>query len=388
MHQPFELLRQAYNNRHSYARQCAGERKKVVGYICDNVPAELIRAAGFIPFRLSGDSARSRSEIADLITPVHARRFAGNEFIEALYAPLAAGELDFLEYLVVPHNRKAVQSVIQSVELLRASAPRFHVPTTHCLDRTYSRSFVTSGYNQASLHRFAAVLEEWRGAPISEVALREAIAQAGRVRAILRSVTALRSSPAPRISGTEALIIYGASHYMDPDEFEATATAFLAEAEARAPLTGLRVYLGGSPLDHPQFYQLVEQSGAIIVAEDHCWGARCAELALDGDVSPLDAIARRFDRQPACSLLGSLDAITQSVVSRMTSSGAEAAIFTVTRGDMAQMWETPSQVEALRALGVPCLHLARQPYTVTDADKLLDQLQAFLSSCTQEQVIG
>lgn len=373
-------LLEAYRDRARYARTAHAAGAKIVGHVCDNVPTELIRAAGFVPYRLSGSADRTRDAIADLITPVHARRFAGNEFVEAIYAPLVAGELDFLDYLVIPHNRKAVQSMLQSVEILRESAPGFRVPETHCLDRSYTRNFLTSGFNQGSLHRFAETLAAWRGAAITDAELRTAMAQASRTRALLREVNALRGADAPRITGTEALKVYGASHFMAPEAFDDAVSAFLTEARAREPLPGVRVYVGGSPLDHPQFYEIVESLGAVVVAEDHCWGARCADADLDGNCAPLDALARRFDRQPACSLLGGLDAITDSVVTRMTASGAQAAIFTVTRGDMAQMWETPSQVEALRARGVPCLHLSRQPYRLTEIADVADQIAAFLSS--------
>jgi len=372
-------LVEAYQDRAGHAREAHARGARVVGYLCDNVPVELIRAAGFIPYRLSGDTKRSREEIADLVTPVHARRFAGNEFVEAIYATLASGELDFLDYLVVPHNRKAVLAMLQSIELLRAAKPGFRVPEGYCLDRSYARNFLTSGFNQASLHRFAAALGKWRGPPITDDELRQGIAEGARCRSLLREVNALRTSEAPRITGSEALHVYGASHFMAPAKFEKAASAFLEEARARGVLPGLRIYVGGSPLDHPQFYELVESLGAVVVAEDQCWGARCADLDVAADCAPLDALARRFDRQPACSLLGSLDAVTDAVVARMTASGAEAAIFTVTRGDLAQMWETPSQVDALRARGIPCLHLGRQPYNLGDTSKVADEIAAFLS---------
>lgn len=375
-------LQQAYLGRTAEAQAWKASGGRVVGYVCDNVPVELIRAAGFLPFRLSGDSSRSREEIARLIAPVHSRRFAGNEFVEAIYAGLADGSLGFLDYLVVPHNRKSVQSIVQSVEILRRVNPQMTLPETYFLDRTYARTFLTGGYNRRSFFSFAEQLAEWAGRPIDEATLDGCIAEANETRGLLRDLNALRVAPAPLISGSEALVILGASHYLPPAKFNNLLRARLDEVRRRSPLPGIRLYLGGSPVDHVQLYELVESCGALIVAEDHCWGARCGEL----DPAPgkaLDALARRFDHAPACSLLTSIDDTINAVVNRCVQSRADAAIFSVIKGDASQMWETPSEIDALAARGIPSLHLQQQPYRIEAVETLRESVSAFLKTAVR-----
>lgn len=374
-----ETMQAAYRDRDRLAREHHAAGGKVVAYMCDNVPAELIRAAGMMPYRLSGDASRSRSEVSALIGSVHTTRLVGLEFMDATTARFVAGDLDFADYVVVPHNRKQVQVLGVILESIKVNKPDIPLPEFHYLDRTYVRDFLTSGYNRKCLMQLVAKVEEWSGAEISADAMRAAIAEAAETRRLLREVNALRQGDAPRVSGVEALEIYGASHFMEPQAFQKALTEFIAEANAREPLSGKRVYMGGSPLDHTAFYRIVEDAGAIVVAEDHCWGARCAELTVGEDGDPFEALAARFVAQPACSLRASIDDITDANVARARASGAQGAIYNVMQGDTPQMWETPSQLDALREGGMPCLHLKRVPYRIEDPAPIAEQVSAFVA---------
>ncbi len=49
------------------------------------------------------------------------------------------------------------------------------------------------------------------------------------------------------------------------------------------------------------------------------------------------------------------------------------------QGDTPQMWETPSQLDALREQGMPCLHMKRVPYRIEDPAPLAEQVSAFIA---------
>ena len=50
-----EVMKKYYKKRDLAAKEWKKNGGKVVGYFCDNVPEELIMAAGFFPLRISGD---------------------------------------------------------------------------------------------------------------------------------------------------------------------------------------------------------------------------------------------------------------------------------------------------------------------------------------------
>jgi benzoyl-CoA reductase/2-hydroxyglutaryl-CoA dehydratase subunit BcrC/BadD/HgdB len=62
-----ELMQKHYQQRDLAAREWKDRGGKVAGYFCDNVPEEMILAAGFFPFRISGDPWGG-TELADRYT--------------------------------------------------------------------------------------------------------------------------------------------------------------------------------------------------------------------------------------------------------------------------------------------------------------------------------
>ena len=52
---PLEEIKKLYEQRDRAAREWKAQGGKVVGYISDDVPDEMVLAAGFFPFRMSGD---------------------------------------------------------------------------------------------------------------------------------------------------------------------------------------------------------------------------------------------------------------------------------------------------------------------------------------------
>ena len=63
MSSALQALRAHYQQRDQAARAWRSNGGRVVGYLCDNVPEELIMAAGFMPYRLSGDPHTGRSAV-------------------------------------------------------------------------------------------------------------------------------------------------------------------------------------------------------------------------------------------------------------------------------------------------------------------------------------
>ena len=90
-----------YADRHAAAEAWKQAGGKVVGYLCDNVPDELITAAGFFPLRVSGapglGSERVRRKIDRLFPPDVPVRPA---FVTAMLERLLSGAYDLLDYLI------------------------------------------------------------------------------------------------------------------------------------------------------------------------------------------------------------------------------------------------------------------------------------------------
>jgi benzoyl-CoA reductase/2-hydroxyglutaryl-CoA dehydratase subunit BcrC/BadD/HgdB len=373
-----ERLRAQYRHPDRAARAWKAAGGKVLGYLCDNVPTELVSAAGFLPIRISGDPEGSteavRRYVDGLFQPT--RRIG---FAESMLSRLLDGTYEYLDYLIVPHNRHAIQAIYQ--ELLRAGAtfPELQLPELYLLDTSWLPFYSSEVFNRDRLLDLHRALEGWAGHEITDEMLSESIVAGNENRVLLAQVAALRAADPPRLSGVDALQIVGASMTMPRSEHSALLRALLAEADALPARDGLRVFVGGSPHDNLAFYEIAESCGATVIAEDHCWGNRAADWPVRTDLPPLQALASRFHQQPACSITFPLSTTVDGCIRRAALARADAAIFFDLEHETAQVWETPDEIRALAERGIPSLHLSEQPYRIADPDALRERVAAFLA---------
>jgi benzoyl-CoA reductase/2-hydroxyglutaryl-CoA dehydratase subunit BcrC/BadD/HgdB len=377
MSRALETMQAAYRDRGHAARDWKQAGGQVVGFVCDNVPAELIAAAGFFPFRLSGDPNGNAEGLEKYVYPFpERRRFQKPAFASSILNMLLTGGYDFLDFLVIPHNRKSIQVFYKDLVMAQRAFPELKVPQLYYLDRAYTPFYQSSVFNRAAVMDFARKLEQWSGRALNRARLANSVTLYNEGRKLLRELAVRRASGS--IAGSAALAVFGSSMIMDKRAHNDLLRAFLQQAPGAKSDDAIRLFLGGSPQDHPQFYELIESCGATIVAEDHCWGERAADLPVAETGDPLEALAERYHRKPACSIALPLRQTVDSTLQRAKSANAQAAIFSVMEFDVMQVWETPDELAALRAAGLPSLYLKRQPYRIANAAALKTQIGEFL----------
>ena len=119
-----ESLRHRHDRREDFAREWAADGGKVVAYMCDNFPQELVAAAGMLPFRLRGDPSAPTPNVARYVEPDRSAMVTVPAFVDAMLEPLVAGEYEFVDYVVVPHGRKAIETGYESlIRARKAGAP-------------------------------------------------------------------------------------------------------------------------------------------------------------------------------------------------------------------------------------------------------------------------
>ena len=227
-----------------------------------------------------------------------------------------AASFDFLDYLIVPHTRKTIQAFYRELTLAGSAFPDLSLPELYYLDRAYTPFYTSEVFNRQSLLQFKAQLEAWCGHAIPDVAIAEAIEVTNRNRQLLQELAATRAARPARVSGVDALQIIGSSFFLPKrDHNELLRTIVESPPEAQQGGES-RLFVGGSPLDNLDLYALIESCGAVIVAEDHCWGNRCAEGVVDLEMPPFEALADRYNRKPACSIEFPSSRVTERCLGR------------------------------------------------------------------------
>ena len=225
---------------------------------------------------------------------------SAGRYIERAFDPLLRsqfrrivdGTYSYLDRLIITSSSDALVRIFYYLRELRRVEPELPIPELYFFDLLHTRYRTSALYNRQRLIELKKAVEQWRGRPLTEEEIHKAIDVCNENRRLLSEMAALR--PKKLVSGLEALQITGASMYLPREKHSALLNEFLQEAKNRPVLSGVPLFVTGSPQEHPDFYQLVETCGAVIVAEDHDWGNRHFEGVIDTEADWCDAIIDRY----------------------------------------------------------------------------------------------
>jgi benzoyl-CoA reductase/2-hydroxyglutaryl-CoA dehydratase subunit BcrC/BadD/HgdB len=364
-----DRLRECYAARGQAARAWKSGGGRIVGYFEDNVPEELIIAAGFLPYRLSGKPQVAPDTLKKYLFPMWkkhslAERQVKLGFINSMIDLIFRGEFDFVDYLVIPYSRKSILAIWQQLHDAKRVYPELKLPPTWILDRAMTPSFDSSIFNQQRIFAFREQLEQWSGVAIKDEELARAIRLVNGQRTAVAALNGLRVEG--KVSGAEALALTSAGKFMPVTDHTALLNEANAEIAGRAIRTGPRIFLAGSPQDNDQLYAVIEGAGGTVVAENHYWGAPAAYYPVATDMEPIIAIAHMYHAKPS-SVVYPLQRAIDEIVERAVAARADAVIFSVYDNDNHEIWSVPLTIDALNAAGIPSLYLSQQPYLLGEA---------------------
>jgi benzoyl-CoA reductase/2-hydroxyglutaryl-CoA dehydratase subunit BcrC/BadD/HgdB len=373
---PLETMKTVYKRRDLAAKEWKEKGGKVVGYFCDSVPDEMILAAGFLPFRISGDPLIGTERADKYTEPVY------EGFVRSMLNGLLSGHFDFLDYLIIPHSRDSIQALYAILYDVKQFEPRIEFPELYLFDTLHTRSWLAARYMYDRVCDLKKKLEEWSGKEMTNQALARAIAVGNESRTLLKAVAALRAADPPRVSGVEALQIIGSSMFMHKEDHNGLLTGFLNGSDSLPVLGGARLFVEGSPMDNSQFYEIIESCDATIVAEDNCWGNRHSDDPVSLSLDPLEAITDRYLFRSPCPRMHPIGSRVDYCLKSVVEARAQGVVFNILKWDYTQTWETPDEIRALEERGIPVLSFKNQEYLLSDPDKkeIKTQVKEFIES--------
>ncbi len=277
----------------SYARDLKKTTgKKIVGYLCSYTPEEIIFAAGASPLRLFG--ANGPITLADAHLQSYCCSLVRGSLDNAL-----SGKVDFLDGVVFPHTCDSIQRLSDIWRLNVRGCFHIDAVLPVKLDTESARQYMAQ-----VIAKFRRELEGKLGTPIPDEKLREAIAVYGEIRRGLRRLYELRSANPAVLSGSDFHSVVKAAMVMERNDFRTALRSLLEDLEkARASeFRGKRLVLTGGACSQPDIYDLIESTGAAVVWDDLCTGARYFDQAdKSGEAAdPLAVLVRRYIERAIC----------------------------------------------------------------------------------------
>lgn len=267
------------------ARELEKQGKRIIGYLCAFAPVEIITAAGFMPFRIKGDVnepiTKADAEMETIVCPL----------VRSCFDMSLKGKYQFLDGIVIPH---ACDSISRTYDVWKYT---LGLPYSHLINMPHGTDEPSLDFYQAELNTFRRSLGRFAGREISDQSLTQAIRLYNQNRAKVRELYELRKTSPPLISGAEVAKLLVAGVSIPVAEATELINSVIEEVKQRGRVLAAksaRLMVVGAQVDNIAFIDLIENSGAWVVADDLCPGARefFSDVAVTPD--PIDGIAERY----------------------------------------------------------------------------------------------
>jgi len=357
-------------------------RKPVIGTMCVQVPDEIIYAAGALPMRICCGLSTCDQVGAEFMPSKSC------PLVKATTGNLSANRNIFSKYLsaiVVPATCDQKRKSAETLEAMGYRVIVLEMPLAGAGE-------LADHYWHESVKSLAGKLEKITGRKITSRELQKNIALVGRASVAFRELYELRKSHPPVIAGKDALVVNNAYFLDDIDRWTDAVTKLnreLAERKRSAATVTFRhaprILFTGSPPVFPNLKipLLLEQSGAVIVADEVCSSSRLLHETVTYDEPRLydmiPAIADRYLKSCTCPCFTPNENRGRRLLAASREFHVDGVVYQAFSGCIPYEMEQKKINDLLADKGVPMLYVETD-YSPEDQGQLSTRIEAFIES--------
>jgi benzoyl-CoA reductase subunit C len=341
---------------------------KVLGYLCTNLPEELMYAAGVLPIRLLG------SNEPEDITKSYIFHGGFCSFCRDCFAQALQGRYDYVDGitygLCCPHARH----VFDSWETHMPISYSYQLSLPNYLLNPHANKFIVT-----EMEDFQRSLEAWTGKKISLKSIDHAIDLYNTNRRLMMSIYGLMKADNPPVTEAEVAEMALAGMLIDKETHNSLLKEALKEFPKRKSVskTGPRLMLLGSVNNDLEFIKFIDSLGGQVVIDDYCTGSRYYQAEVIPEENRLRALASRIIAKPPCPLKDLPERRRpKHDLSLAKEYRVRGAIYTIQRLCDSHGLDYPSVESPLKENGIPMLKLELD-YTVPK-EQYRTRIEAFI----------
>lgn len=261
------LLRDANND---LVKQAKSEGKLAMGYTCYHVPEVLLNCGDCFSVRMRAP----RTGSLDIATYYMSPFLCG--YSKALVERGIEGGYNFLNALLASESCSEMNRALEHFEVLNlVNDDRFFVSF---MDIPFKvEPHTVKHYAKQARQKILDRLTEVYGVDTSDEALLKAVEEHNEVCRLMTEIGEYRKEENTRITGYEYhilnLITYCCPKYLILDKLRETAEELKTRVPDEKNNYRAKIVVVGSEMDDPEFTKLIEESGALVVADRYCFGA-------------------------------------------------------------------------------------------------------------------
>lgn len=376
----FENLLQEANN--ALVQQAKAEGGIALGYTCYHVPEVLLNCGNCFSVRLRAP----RTGSMDIATYYMSNFLCG--YSKAILERAIEGGYNFLNALLASETCSEMNRSLEHFEMLNL-IPNDQFFVTF-IDAPFKiEDHTVKHYVKQLRLKVLDKLTEVYGVDTSDETLRKAVEEHNEVCRLMTEIGNYRKEENPRITGYEYhilnLVTYCCPKYLILDKLRETAEELKTRVPDEKKNYRAKIVVVGSEMDDPDFTALMEDSGALVVADRYCFGALPGrqEIILHDNEDVLTQICRHYLKTSQCPRFMSQEKVEERrnyVKELVDEYHADGVLY-----EQIKFCEYWGYERALAShimnneFGVPSASVDRQ-YTASSSGQLRTRVQAFVES--------
>lgn len=345
------------------------------GWLCSYTPIEILVAAGLVPTRLdAGDMLlqKANPNIYQLLCP----------YIRAVFDTAQAENFGTLEGVLF---MKCCDGMLRLYDLWKA---HLFEQKAYVLPTPKIQSPEAMKYFAGAMRRFAETLGKDLGTEVTENALREAIADANRLRSAVQRLYQLRSNNPLAMPYSKLRLLIREWLSTTPAQALASAEKELKAYEELRPggaAPEAKVLVSSSTLDQLRIIELIEEAGMTVVGDDHCSGLRHFDQLVSEEGDVYLNLAERYLKRWPCARMQTDPSHLQRLVQEVDAIEANGVIYVGLKYCDQAGFEVPRLKFLSNEHHIPLLYIEND-YTATGLGQLKVRIEAFAEMLLMEEL--
>lgn len=373
------LLQEAKND---LVTQAIAEGNKAIGYTCYHIPEVLLNVGNCFSVRMRAP----RTGSLDIATYYMSSYLCG--FSKAILERGIEGGYNFLSALMGSESCSEMNRAYEHFELLNlVENDNFFVSIADIPFKIEPHT-IKHYANQMRI-KVLNKLRDVYGVDTSDDALRKAVKEHNEVCRLITEIGEYRKEENPRITGYEFhvlnLITYCCPKYLIIDKLRETAEELKIRVPDEKKTYRAKVVVVGSEMDDPDFTKLIEESGALVVADRYCFGSLPGreEIILNDTDDVLEQIVLHYMKTCQCPRYMSQEKVhgrKEFVKHLVEEYHADGVIYEQIK--FCEYWGYERALAShiiTNEYGIPSVTVDRQ-YTASASGQLRTRVQAFVES--------
>ena len=363
-------------------RQAQADGQYAVGYTCYHMPEVLLNVDNCFSTRIRAP----RSGSIDIATYYMSNYTC--EYARSLLERAIEGGYEYLDAIAGVDACSAMNRCYEHMEILKCNTkPHFFVTHT---DVPYKIEEYTIDQFETQMRlRLLDVMHEKFGTDTSDEALIKAVQEHNEMCRIITEIGEFRKMDNPPVTGYEYHVLCLVSYCCPTKLITPLLRETLEEIKTREPDQKCpyraRVVVAGSEVDDLDFTRLLEEAGALVVADRYCYGSKPGreEIILNDHEDILRQICRHYMKTSECARYMAADKIQQrrDTIDQLAKDfRADGIIFEQMKYCDFWAFERPLASHILaEEYGWPVLSIDRS-YNVRNSGQLRTRFQAFVEA--------